>query len=364
MSFDAAINTIVLFESRGYIDSETETVYTNKLNIICSAGTFLKLIRTLDALLDNSSNEVLYCDDDKTVLHKCNIVKYKTLLLCTDSLHENLCRRELQSDNIVILQHDSLDYYRRIFTWQSDKMKTRSKYTYHCNNTCENMHRIYIDDEPRNTHVTVYVYGEPEECCVCYDKILLLRLSCGHILCMECKKSLIRKKCPLCRSTLSKSGHLKGNFNNIARDIACNLNNVAIVSMYNRKMYCAHTSRVKTRPEGAPREAERNGVLSHEVASLKAESAHTSVCASCNCDTNTILSFVYRDNVYFKELNIPIIEGDSRLCRFKTVFIYTNSIYNESYIERIVRAFSYRDLKIVLLLPELENIKCDLTIKL
>jgi len=334
MSFDAAVNTIVLLESRGYIDSETETVYTNKLNIICGDGMFLKLIRTLDALLDNSSNEVLYCDDYKTVLHKCNVVKYKTLLLCKDSLHENLCKREIQSDNIVILQHDSLDYYSRIFTWQSDKMKTRSKYTYHCNHTCENMHRIYIDDEPRNTHVTVYVYDEPEECCVCYDKILLLRLSCGHILCTKCKKSLIRKKCPLCRSALSKSGHLKGNFKNIARDIACNLNNVAIVSMYDRKMYCANAS------------------------------ANASAHVTCNCVTNTISSFVYKDSVYFKELNIPIMEGDSRLCKFETVFIYTNSIYNESYIERIVRAFSSRDLKIVLLLPELENIKCDLAIKL
>jgi len=328
MSFDAAVNTIVLLESRGYIDSETETVYTNKLNIICGTGTFLKLIRTLDALLDNSSNEVLYCDDDKTVLHKCNVVKYKTLLLCTDSLHENLCRREIRSDNIVILQQDSLDYYSRIFTWQSNKITTRSKYTYHCNHTCENMHRIYIDDEPRNAHVTVYVYSEPGECCVCYDKILLLRLSCGHILCTECKRSLIRKKCPLCRSALSRSEYLKGNFKNIARDIACNLNNVAIVSMYDRKMYCV------------------------------------SNCEPANCNCAIISSFVYKDNVYFKELNIPIMEGDSRLCRFKTVFIYTNSIYNESYTERIVRAFGSKDLKIVLLLPELENIKCDLTIRL
>jgi hypothetical protein len=59
-----------------------------------------------------------------------------------------------------------------------------------------------IDVSIQSNYPKKIYYGNYPECCVCYNIECNIN-ECGHLLCDECNKKFINKKCPLCKSELT-----------------------------------------------------------------------------------------------------------------------------------------------------------------
>ena len=328
MSFEETTTFIKNFESTGLIKNNDETIETKKININCCSRDFISLIKFIVDNYSSTFYKITNFDSDKLVLNIRKTQQLPNLLVCSNIMFKKIYDKELLNV-ICSVNHIPNVYFARIFVdcdvddCINKNLKYSSRFIYYRNSKCSAYTLKILPLKINVKKLTVYIHSEfiDEYCCVCYDKINLITLSCKHITCLTCRKSLRKQNCPMCRTPIYAYSIINSNFLTKVNEIIKKYENLTIVSMYNVRLSCTKNHN------------------------------------NCDCKTNIINSFVEKRDGIFKEVNHIIKDGNNNLFNFTDVFIYTNSLFNVEAIVSTIDAFNNGNTSFILLIPDKNYLK-------